>query len=89
MSDSQDSSVLSELVKKIVASPDQAIQKLTSTTNDLKQSLSTEVKKYLDKIDPSKEIEKILEKYDFEINATVRLKKKPKKRSKAKSKKDA
>lgn len=75
---------LSDLVKKFVASPDQALQKLSSTTTELKSALGSEIKKYLDKIDLSREIEKILEKYDFEIQATVRLKKK---KSASKSKK--
>lgn len=75
---------LSELVKKFVASPDQALQKISSTTNELRSALGTEMKKYLDKIDLSREIERILEKYDFEVQATIRLKKK---KSASKSKK--
>ena len=67
---------LGDFVKKFVSSPDQALQKLSSTTHELKNALGTELKKYLDKIDLSKEIEKIIDKYDFEVSATVKLKKK-------------
>ena len=83
----EESQSLSDLVKKFVSSPDQALQKLSSTTSDIKIALGAELKKYLDKIDPSKEIEKIIENYDFEINAKVSLKKKPKKKSVSKTKK--
>lgn len=75
----EDTSSLGDLVKKLVSSPDQIVQKLSTTTQDVTQALKAETKKYLDKIDLSKEIEKILEKYDFEIKATVKLKKKKKK----------
>ena len=80
----EESSSLSDLVKKLVASPDQALQKISSTTSEIKVALGTELKKYLDKIDPSKEIEKILENYDFEVNAKISLKKKKKRAPKSK-----
>lgn len=78
---------LSELVKKLVASPDQALQKLTSTTSEIRVALGAELKKYLDKIDPTKEIEKIIDNYDFEVNAKISLSKKKKKKSASKTKK--
>ncbi len=39
-------------------------------------SVKAELKNYLNKIDLSQEIDRVLEKYDFEINATISLKKK-------------
>lgn len=81
--ETEPSSALGDLLKKLVNSPDQVVQKLASTTSDIKDTIKAETKKYLSKIDPSKEIEKILEKYDFEIQATIRLKKKKDPRKKA------
>jgi hypothetical protein len=40
--------------------------------------VKNELRNYLDKIDLTKEIDKIAEKYDFEIKATISLKKKKK-----------
>lgn len=76
---------LSDVLKKLVVTPDQAVQKLTSMTGDISKTIKAETKKYLDKLDLSKEIEKILEKYDFEVNATIRLKKKEEKQKNKKS----
>ena len=39
-------------------------------------SVKSELKNYLNKIELSQEIDRVLEKYDFEINATISLKKK-------------
>jgi hypothetical protein len=40
--------------------------------------VKNELKSYLDKIDIPKEIDRIIEKYDFEVKATISLKKKKK-----------
>jgi len=48
------------------------------TKTEFVQSVKNELKSYLDNIDLSREIEKIAEKYDFEVKATISLKKKKK-----------
>ena len=50
-----------------------------NTKTEFVASVKNELKSYLDKIDLSNEIEKIVDKYDFQINATISLKKKNKK----------
>ncbi len=40
--------------------------------------VKNELKSYLDKIDISREIDKIIDKYDFEVKATISLKRKKK-----------
>ncbi len=47
-----------------------------TTKEEFIKSVKNELKNYLDKIDFSKEVDRIAQNYDFEINATVRLKKK-------------
>ena len=47
-----------------------------NTKTEFVASVKNELKTYLEKIDLSREIEKIAEKYDFEVNATIRLKRK-------------
>jgi hypothetical protein len=49
-----------------------------NTKTEFVASVKNELKNYLDKIDISKEFDKIAEKYDFEIKATISLKKKKK-----------
>ena len=55
-----------------------------STKTEFVTGIKNELKSYLDKVDISKEIEKIVEKYDFEIKATISLKPKSKKSDKSK-----
>lgn len=49
-----------------------------NTKTEFVQSVKNELKSYLDKIDLTREIDKIVEKYDFEVKATISLKKKKK-----------
>jgi hypothetical protein len=49
-----------------------------STKTEFVNSVKNELKNYLNKIDLSGEIDKIVEKYDFEVKATISLKKKKK-----------
>jgi hypothetical protein len=49
-----------------------------NTKTEFVASVKNELKNYLDKIDISKEFDKVAEKYDFEIKATISLKKKKK-----------
>lgn len=57
------------------------LQNAQATKKEFVASIKNELKSYLDKIDASKEIEKVLEKYDMEVNATISFKKKQKKES--------
>lgn len=54
-----------------------------NTKDEFINSVKSELKGYLNKIDVSKEIDRIAEKYDFEINAKITLVPKNKKKSKA------
>ena len=63
------------LPKDIVGS---LVENAKTTKTEFVSSVKNELKSYLDKIDISKEIDKIAEKYDFEIKATISLKKKKK-----------
>lgn len=54
------------------------VENAKNTKTEFVAGVKNELKSYLDKIDLSKELDKIFDKYDFEINATVRLKKKKK-----------
>jgi hypothetical protein len=54
------------------------LENAKNTKSEFVNSVKNELKSYLDKIDLSKEIDKIVEKYDFEIKATISLKKKNK-----------
>jgi hypothetical protein len=54
------------------------VENAKNTKTEFVSSVKNELKSYLDKIDLTKEIDKIVEKYDFEIKATVSLKKKKK-----------
>lgn len=49
-----------------------------STKTEFVSSVKNELKTYLNKIDLSREIDKIVEKYDFEVKATISLKRKKK-----------
>lgn len=54
------------------------VENAKNTKSEFVSSVKNELKSYLDKIDLSKEIDKIAEKYDFEVKATISLKKKKK-----------
>jgi hypothetical protein len=54
------------------------VENAKTTKTEFVASVKNELKTYLDKIDVTKEIDKIAEKYDFEIKATISLKKKKK-----------
>lgn len=63
------------LPKDIVGS---LVENAKNTKTEFVAGVKNELKTYLDKIDLGEEIDKILEKYDFEIKATISLKKKNK-----------
>jgi hypothetical protein len=54
------------------------VENAKNTKTEFVASVKNELRNYLNKIDISKEIDKIAEKYDFEIKATISLKKKKK-----------
>ena len=54
------------------------VENAKNTKTEFVAGVKNELKTYLDKIDLTKEIDKILAKYDFEIKATISVKKKPK-----------
>jgi hypothetical protein len=57
------------------------VENAKNTKTEFVAGVKNELKSYLDKIDLSNEIDKIVEKYDFEIKATISLKKKIKPKS--------
>jgi len=63
------------LPKDIVGS---LVENAKNTKTEFVSGVKNELKSYLDKIDLSKEIEKIVDKYDFEVKATISLKRKKK-----------
>ena len=54
------------------------VENAKTTKTEFVASVKNELKTYLYKIDLTKEIDKIAEKYDFEVKATISLKKKKK-----------
>lgn len=54
------------------------VENAKNTKTEFVASVKNELKTYLDKIDIGREIDKIVEKYDFEVKATISLKKKKK-----------
>ncbi|MGE3611703.1 MAG: hypothetical protein AB7I27_19085 [Bacteriovoracaceae bacterium] len=54
------------------------VENAKNTKTEFIASVKNELKTYLNKIDLSKEFDKIAEKYDFEVKATISLKKKKK-----------
>lgn len=54
------------------------VENAKNTKTEFVASVKNELKSYLDKIDISKEIDKVVDKYDFEVKATISLKKKKK-----------
>lgn len=61
------------------------VENAKNTKTEFVAGVKNELKTYLDKIDISKEIDKIVEKYDFEVKATISLKKKKKTKSEEES----
>lgn len=57
-----------------------------NTRDDFIKSVKTELKERLNAIDVSQEIDRIVENYDFEINAKIKLVPKEKKKTTAKKK---
>ena len=53
------------------------LQNAKATRNEFIGSVKNELKTYLDRLDVSKEIDRVLENYDLEINAKIKFKKKP------------
>ncbi len=54
------------------------VENAKSTKTEFVASVKNELRTYLNKIDITKEIDKLAEKYDFEVKATISLKKKKK-----------
>lgn len=54
------------------------VENAKHTKTEFVASVKNELRTYLDKIDLTKEIDKIAEKYDFEVKATIGLKRKKK-----------
>jgi hypothetical protein len=63
------------LPKDIVGS---LVENAKNTKTEFISGVKNELKSYLDKIDLTREIDKIVDKYDFEVKATISLKKKKK-----------
>ena len=53
-----------------------AIQNAKGMKEDFSKTVRDELKSYLQKIDPGKLVGDLLEKYDIEVNATLKFKKK-------------
>lgn len=56
------------------------VENAKNTKTEFVTGVKNELKSYLDKIDLSKELDKIFDKYDFEVNATIKVKRKKKAR---------
>lgn len=54
------------------------VENAKHTKTEFVAGVKNELKTYLDKIDIGKEVDRIVEKYDFEVKATISLKKKKK-----------
>lgn len=54
------------------------LQNAKNTRDDFITSVKNELKSYLDRIDISKEIDRVLENYDLEINANIKFNRKKK-----------
>jgi hypothetical protein len=59
------------------------VENARNTKTEFVASVKSELKTYLEKIDLSKELDKIVDKYDFQVNATISLKRKDKKKIKS------
>lgn len=64
------------------------LQNAKNTKEEFVSSVKTELKSYLDRIDVSKEIDRVLENYDLEITANIKFNKKKKTASRAKKTKE-
>lgn len=62
------------------------LQNAKSTKDDFISSVKSELKSYLDKIDVSKEIDRVLENYDLDITANIKFNKKKKTATKSTAK---
>jgi hypothetical protein len=60
------------------------IQNAKSSKDEFISSVKTELKEYLDKVDLSKEVDRIIENYDIEVNAKINLTKKDKSKDETK-----
>lgn len=65
----QDLPVPKEMIQGLVANA-------KATKTEFIASTKKEFKNYLDRLDVSKEVDRVLEKYDLEINAKIKFKKK-------------
>jgi hypothetical protein len=72
------------LPKELVGS---LLENARNTKTEFVSSIKNEMKSYLERIDISREVDRIVEKYDFEIKATISLKKKNQGKEKEKDKK--
>ena len=52
------------------------LQNAKATKDEFIQSTKKELKSYLDRVDLSKEVDRVLENYDLEISANIKFKKK-------------
>lgn len=52
------------------------LQNAKQTKEEFVGTVKTEIKKYLSNIDVSREIDRVLERYDIEVKATINLKRK-------------
>lgn len=68
------------LPKEMVGS---LLENARNTKTEFVSSVKNEMRNYLDKIDIGKEVDKIVDKYDFEVKATISLKRKNQKKDKA------
>lgn len=64
------------------------LQNAKNTKEEFVSSVKTELKSYLDRIDVSKEIDRVLENYDLEITANIKFNKKKKTATRAKKTKE-
>lgn len=53
------------------------LQNARATKTEFIMSAKKELKSYLDRLDVSKEVDRVLENYDVEIKANIKFKKKP------------
>jgi hypothetical protein len=60
------------------------LQNAKNSRDEFISSVKSELKSYLDKIDVSKEIDRVLENYDIEVNAKLKFNKKKKTTSRTK-----
>ncbi len=74
----QDLPIPKELVNGLV-------QNAKNSKDEFISSVKSELKSYLEKIDLQKEIDRLVENYDIEVNAKINFKKKPEVKTKVKS----